>query len=85
MDEWGVVLVLVTLIGLAISIAKPIVTLTKSITTLTVEVNGLRKDLAKQEKDVHASFTKVWDHNKEQDDELSDHEARIRVLEHTEE
>ena len=83
MNEWGVVVVLITLIGAAATIIKPIIALTKSITTLTTEVNGLREDMREQKENVHASFVKVWDHNKEQDDTLSDHEARLQVLENT--
>lgn len=81
MNEWGVVTVLIALVGFAISIIKPIVGLTKSITTLTVEVNGLREDMKEQKKDVHESFQKVWKHNGEQDDQLTDHETRISLLE----
>lgn len=84
MNEWGVVLVIVTLAGLVATFVKVAVSLTKAITTLTVEVNGLREDLKEQKKDVHESFTKVWKHSEEQDDRLADHETRIRILEHTE-
>lgn len=81
MNEWGVVTVLIALVGFGISITKPIVSLTKSITTLTVEVNGLREDMKEQKKDVHESFQKVWKHEDEQDGQLTDHETRIRLLE----
>ncbi len=81
MSEWVVVSVIVTLVGFAISVTKPIVSLTKSITTLTVEVNGLREDLKEQKDEVHASFVKVWEHNGTQDDMLNDHETRLQLLE----
>lgn len=85
MNEWGVVTVIVVLVGLIATFVKVAVSLTKAITTLTVEVSGLREDLKEQKKDVHESFTKVWNHNEGQDDKLSDHETRIRILEHAEE
>ena len=81
MSEWVVVTVIVTLVGFAISVTKPIVSLTKSITTLTVEVNGLRDDLREQKDEVHASFVKVWNHEDKQDEKLIDHETRLRLLE----
>ncbi len=81
MSEWVVVTVIITLVGFAISVTKPIVSLTKSITTLTVEVNGLREDLREQKDEVHASFVKVWKHEEDQDDAINDHETRLQLLE----
>lgn len=81
MTEWGVVAVIIALFGFIVSVVKPIVSLTKSITSLTVEVTGLREDMKAQKKDVHESFTKVWTHEEKQDEQLSDHEVRLRILE----
>lgn len=81
MTEWGVIGVLIALVGFGISVAKPIVSLTKSITTLTVEVSGLRVDMKEQKDEVHASFVKVWTHEDKQNDKIGDHEARLSVLE----
>ena len=82
MTEWGVVTVLIALVTFGIAITKPIVSLTKSITTLTLEVSGLREDMAEQKNSVHESFVKVWEHNEEQDDQLGDHELRLKLLEY---
>lgn len=79
--EWTVVGVIVTLVGLAASIVAPIIKLTKTITQLTVVMDGLRETVEANRKDNKASHERIWDHNKEQDDTISNHETRITVLE----
>lgn len=81
MTEWGVVLVIIALIGLATSIIAPIVKLTKTITKLTVVMDGLRETVEANRRDNRASHERLWDHNKEQDEAINDHETRITVLE----
>ena len=51
MNEWGVVGVIVTLIGLAAAIIKPIVQLNTNIVKLTVAVDGLKDAHTKMESD----------------------------------
>lgn len=81
MTEWTIVGVLVTLLGLIATIVKPITNLTKSITTLTVIVDGLREDMKNQKTSAHESHKRLWEHNAEQDKQLSEHEVRIARLE----
>lgn len=81
MTEWEVVGVIIALVGLIGVIVKAIVPLTKTITELTVVVKELRKDMDDQRTSAHNSHKKLWDHNKEQDDMLNDHEKRIYALE----
>lgn len=79
--EWTVVGVIITLIGFSASIVTPIVKLTKTITKLTVAMDGLRETVEANRRDNKASHERIWDHNKEQDDAISNHETRITVLE----
>lgn len=81
MTEWGVVGVIIALVGLGAAIIKPVVSLTRSITQLTVVVEGLRADMDEQRKHSRESHQKLWAHNESQDKELEDHERRIGVLE----
>lgn len=81
MDNWSVVLVLVTLVGLGAAIIKPIVSLTQSITTLTVVVNGLKESLACFQEKNSDSHERIWKHVEKQDEQLDDHEKRIYWLE----
>lgn len=79
--EWAVVGVIITLIGFAASIVTPIIKLTKTITKLTVVMDGLRETVEANRIDNKVSHERIWDHNKEQDDAISNHETRITVLE----
>lgn len=77
MTEWGVLGVIITVVGLLATVIKPIIDLTRSITKLTVVVENLSKDMETQRK----SNSKLWAHNDEQDAKIMDHETRLQLLE----
>jgi uncharacterized protein YoxC len=81
MDNWSVVLVVVTLAGLGAAIVNPIVSLTKSITTLTVVVEDLQKDVSGLTTKNSESHERIWKHEERQDTRLDDHEIRIIRIE----
>lgn len=89
MNEWTVVTVIIALVGLFLTVGKPIISLNKNITKLdmSVERTNARLDkneraIEKQKEDAHDSHQKLWDHNTLQDKQLAEHETRIAVLEH---
>ena len=89
MNEWGVVVVIVTLVGLAAAIIKPIVQLNTNIVKLTDAVEGLKNAHTKLEADneeEHKQLHERINHRKKENDELNDrvtdHENRISILEH---
>lgn len=81
MTEWGVVGVIVTLIGLVVAIATPMVKLNTTLTRLSTQmenfVNGLEA-FKKRYTDQVEKFEKEHGDIRE---ELSEHEKRIIVLE----
>lgn len=86
--EWTVVGVIVTLVGLAVAVGRPVLKLNGSITRLTTLLQAIehRLDTLEQgakEQRTHAaeSHRRIWAHNDEQDDRLEDHEKRITLLE----
>lgn len=81
MTEWGVVGVIIALVGLGAAIIKPIVSLTRAITTLTCTVDNLRRDVEGISVKNTASHARLWEHNEEQDKTLQNHEGRITRLE----
>lgn len=88
MNEWTVVCILVTLVGLFCTVGAPIISLNKNIATLNAEMKRSNARLDKhdrafeeQQKSAHESHQKLWDHNAEQDKQLGDHETRISILE----
>lgn len=81
MTEWGVVGVIIALVGFLATIIKPLTNLTKSITELTVVVKQLQKDLQEQKNASHESHKRLWEHNTKQDNRLDNHEQRLTVLE----
>ena len=70
MNEWTVVSVLVVLIGLFMTVGKPIITLNNSITRLQDAINTLREDIR--------VLTGRTDN---QEERLQNHETRISILE----
>lgn len=89
MNEWTVVTVLIALVGLFLTVGKPIINLNKNITKLDMSVERTnarldKHDTALKDQAAHAreSHEKLWAHNNEQDKQIADHETRISVLEH---
>lgn len=81
MDEWTVVTAIVVLLGMIVTVAKPLISLNSTITRLTDAVRVLEKNLdaiAGKNSEQHA---KLWSHEAEQDEKLSNHEFRIRKME----
>jgi len=81
MDEWTVVTAIVVLLGLIVTVAKPLISLNSTIISLTDAVKVLEKNLdsiAGKNSEQHA---KLWAHEAEQDDMLREHEFRLRNME----
>lgn len=70
MNEWTVVSTLVVLIGLFMTVGKPLITLNSSLTRLQDAIDGLREDIR-----ILTGRTDV------QEAKLQDHEVRISLLE----
>lgn len=89
MNEWSVVTVLIAIVGLFATVSAPIISLNKNIATLNAEMKRSNARLDKhdiafkeQQANAHESHQKLWEKNNEQDKVLSDHETRIKILEH---
>lgn len=81
MNEWAIVTVLIALVGLFITVGKPIITLNSNITKLTVTVDNLQKSVDRLEEKQRNDNTKVWDRLTSDDKRLDNHENRITKLE----
>ena len=81
MNEYTVVLVIVTLVGLFITVGKPIINLTTNIVELNSAVKGLQKTVDKLEKKQEEDNVKVWERLRKGDSKFDNHEKRITVLE----
>lgn len=88
MNEWMVVTVIIALVGLFVTVGKPIISLNKTVTTLNVNLEHYRDELAEQKADLREqrksasdSHQKLWGKNDAQDKIIQDHETRISVLE----
>lgn len=86
--EWTVVTALVVIVGLFLSIGTPILKLNSNIVRLNVTLEAQDKrieenkeDLEKQKQHAHECHKSLWDHNKEQDEQLAEHDRRIEMLE----
>ena len=81
MTEWGVVGVIIALVGLFITVGKPIFNLISAIEKLRYSCNELIEEFDKFETHNKESHRRIWEHSKEQDDIIYDHEKRISSLE----
>lgn len=85
MSEWGVVGVIVVLVGLFFAIYTPISKSTKentkAMTELTVTMRVIGDKLSKFDEDNSKSHKRIWDHNDKQDEILNDHETRLQIIE----
>ena len=82
MTEWGVVGVIIAMVGLIALLVKPMLSLNTSITRLTTLIDGISDDMKSLTTDNKASHDRIWRHNDQQDAKLEDHEKRIHNLEH---
>lgn len=86
MSEWGVVGVIVVMVGLFFTVGKPVINLNTSITELTVTVKHLQKDYddlkKKTQEEINELAVKNSDSHKRIHDKIDDHEQRINDLEH---
>lgn len=91
--EWEIVIgCIAALVGLFVTVGKPIIGLNQTITKLNVtlqnierRVDGHDAAIKDQERKAKASHERIWDHNEKQDEQLQDHERRIFALENKEE
>lgn len=84
MTEWGVVGVIVALVGLGAAIIKPILALNTSITRLNLTLEQLQRDVGTMTTKNSKSHERIWDRLVEHDGTLEAHERRIDSLEHRE-
>lgn len=85
MTEWGVVGVIVVLVGLFTAICVPLIKATKesvkSMTELNVTMRNLVEKLTNLESNNTEAHRRLWQHNEEQDARINDHETRITIIE----
>ena len=81
MSEWMVVTVIVTIVGLVATIITPILRLNTTIAKLTTTVDVMQSTLKSLTSDNSDSHRRLWQHNAEQDEKLSNHDRRLHVIE----
>ncbi len=81
MREWDVVGVIAALIALFSTMVAPIVKLTRAITKLTATMENMEKSVDELTANNRNAHERIWNHAREQDEKLCDHETRIRVME----
>ena len=81
MTEWTVVGVLAALVGLVMSVAKPMLSLNASITRLTTLLNSLRDELQQISDRNARGHDRIWKKLEEQTEEMGQIEHRLTVLE----
>ena len=75
---------LVACLGLVLavfSIVTPIIKLTRTMAELTIGVQALKDSLNNIIQKNHDAHSRMWEHNKRQDEVINDHDKRIVVVE----
>ena len=75
---------LVTLLGIVLavfSVVTPIIKLTKTMAELTIGVQALKDSLNNIITKNHDAHSRMWEHNKRQDEVINDHDKRIVIVE----
>lgn len=81
MNEWGVVLVIISLIGLVTAIVTPLLKLNTAITKLNVTLSNL-DNLVNESKEKQATFERESNEKFEQHEHrLTEHTVKIKNLE----
>lgn len=80
MTEWGVVLVIVTLLGFVTGIITPLIKLNTAIVKLIDSVEALDKSLGDLVESNTRTHKRIWDRLDEHSDKLNDHETKLIVL-----
>ncbi len=81
MNEYTVILVIVTLVGLFITVGKPIISLNSNIVELNSAVKGLQKTVDKLEQKQEEDNKRVWERLDKGSKKFDNHETRITKLE----
>lgn len=75
--EWRIIEILVVVIGLFLSVGKPVITLNTKLTTLIARLDSFEGDLKRNDA-AHVQIQKQMD---EDEAHIADHEVRISILE----
>ena len=81
MTEWSIVTVIIALVGLIVTVAKPLMQGNSTMVHLSEQMQSLTDKLSDFSERNTKSHERIWKKNEEQDATLEDHEHRITVLE----
>ena len=84
MTEWGVVLVIVTLLGFVSGIIAPLIKLNTAIVKLIDSVEALDKSLGDVIESNTRTHKRLWDKLDEHSYKINDHETRLALVEEKE-
>ena len=78
----GIIVVsLGTILGLGVTVVKPILQVVKSITALDESIKALTEKFKTFEVNNHDDHKRIWQHNDKQDGIIQEHSEKILLLE----
>lgn len=80
MNEWTVLTALAAIVGLFLTVGKPIINLNTSITVLNESLKAEKERRAQFEKDSCKEHAELWAHEDKQDKILAEHKMRLHDL-----
>lgn len=84
MNEWGVVGVIVTLVGLIAAVAKPLYSQAANSATMVSEIKALNENFKEFKSTAKEEHDELWGKTEEHEKMLADHEIRIKLVEERE-
>ena len=76
-----VVVALGSILGVGVTVVKPILQVVKSMTALNESIKALTEKFNRFEMNNHDDHKRIWQHNEKQDEVIQEHGERILLLE----
>ncbi len=80
MNEWGIFVVVATVVGFIITVSTPITKLTKSITELNCNITSLDEKFEEIAKRTTANDEKVWKKIDTHEQRITENEKKLAVM-----
>lgn len=82
MDEWGVVGVIIALIGVVGAVVAPMIKLNTAIVKLTITLESVQSEFLKLENSANTAHQRMWNRIDQHSERMENHEHRIKRLEY---
>lgn len=80
MTEWGVFLVITSIVGFLLAVGGPAVYVVKTLVKITTVLDRMQKDVDENRDKSVEAYRELWEHNDKQDAQIAEHDREIYGL-----